>query len=214
MGDGGNAVTPILVTLVAAGTVGALSFRAQVTARASKMLASTAFVVLALVSGALDTTFGGILLGGLLLAWCGDLLLSYQSSHAFLGGLVSFLLGHVAYTTAFLVRGADVAVTVVGSALMGVFAVALLSWLVPHVGRGMRGPVIAYTVVISFMVAAAAGTHAADPSPRLLMAAILFTLSDVGVARDRFVTPGQANRIIGLPMYYTAQTLFALAAGG
>ena len=46
-----------------------------------------------------------------------------------------------------------------------------------------------------------------------MTAAVAFYLSDVSVARDRFVAPGFGNRIWGLPLYYAAQLLFALSTG-
>jgi uncharacterized membrane protein YhhN len=72
----------------------------------------------------------------------------------------------------------------------------------------MRAPVVAYLVVISAMVALAAGS-AALGRPRLLVGAVAFFVSDLSVARDRFVVPGFANRLWGLPLYYGAQLVFA-----
>jgi uncharacterized membrane protein YhhN len=43
------------------------------------------------------------------------------------------------------------------------------------------------------------------------LGAALFFASDLLVARDRFVRPGLANRLVGLPLYYAAQVLLALA---
>ena len=43
----------------------------------------------------------------------------------------------------------------------------------------------------------------------LLLGAVLFLLSDLSVARDRFVAPGFVNRLWGLPFYYGGQVLLA-----
>ena len=43
--------------------------------------------------------------------------------------------------------------------------------------------------------------------------ALAFYFSDISVARDRFVGAGFGNRLWGLPLYYFAQILFALACG-
>jgi uncharacterized membrane protein YhhN len=40
--------------------------------------------------------------------------------------------------------------------------------------------------------------------------ALLFYLSDLAVARHRFVHPAFVNRAIGLPLYYVGQLLIAL----
>jgi uncharacterized membrane protein YhhN len=68
------------------------------------------------------------------------------------------------------------------------------------------------------MLAAAWTVAVAEPGVsgrRLLRAAVLFYLSDITVARDRFVTgPRFLNRLVGLPLYYSAQFLFAFSIGG
>ena len=80
-------------------------------------------------------------------------------------------------------------------------------WVLHHVNADMRLKVSAYMAVITVMVATAAGTEL-----WLLTAATLFYASDLCVARQRFVQAGFVNRLIGLPLYYAAQWMFALAA--
>ena len=41
--------------------------------------------------------------------------------------------------------------------------------------------------------------------------AVLFYVSDIFVARDRFVTPSPLNQRIGLPLYYAAQIALAFS---
>jgi uncharacterized membrane protein YhhN len=180
--------------------------------RPAKMMASTAFVAVALSLGAGNTSFGRWMLAGLALSWLGDLLLTYEGRPAFLGGLVAFLLAHVAYIVAFVVRGVAtpqwlfvVAVFVVGN--------FILRWLWPHVDQEMRLPVLAYVVTITVMVLAAAATAQAEPNWRIPGGAVAFYLSDIGVARNHFVAPGVINRLWGLPLYYAAQLSFAWVAG-
>jgi uncharacterized membrane protein YhhN len=205
-------VTATLVALVAAGTVGTLTARGERASRLAKMTASTGFLLVALDAGALDSGFGRALLVGLGLSWAGDLLLTYRSSGAFLAGLAAFLGAHVGYVVAFSIRGIS-ATTVVASALvLGVVSAAIVGWLWPHLGRAMRAPVVAYVVAIGAMVATALGTGAFRAAGGIPTGATLFMLSDVAVARDRFVAPGKANRLVGLPTYYAAQVLIALAA--
>jgi uncharacterized membrane protein YhhN len=73
----------------------------------------------------------------------------------------------------------------------------------------MRIPVWLYLAAISVMMVMAAGTHASDHNMFILLGAILFVLSDLAVARNRFVDPAFINRAIGLPIYFTAQLLLA-----
>jgi uncharacterized membrane protein YhhN len=180
--------------------------------RPAKMVASSAFVAVALSLGAWDTGFGRWMLVGLALSWLGDLLLTYRGRPAFLGGLVAFLLAHVAYIVAFVVR-AVAAPPWVAAIVVLVISGFILRGMWPHVDRELRPPVLAYIVTITLMVLSAAATAQAEADWRIPAGAVGFYLSDVAVARDRFVAPGVANRLWGLPLYYGAQLLFAWAAG-
>lgn len=173
-----------------------------------KPAAALTFIVAALASGATASTFGRVLLAGLLLAAAGDVLLIFRTRRSFLAGLVAFLLGHLAYAVAFAVRGVELPRVLLATGLLGAVAVPVLRWLWPHVERPMRGPVAAYVTVITAMVAFAAGTGA----PLLLVGAIAFYLSDLAVARERFVARGFVNRAWGLPLYFFAQLLLATQA--
>ena len=44
--------------------------------------------------------------------------------------------------------------------------------------------------------------------------AVAFFLSDLTVARDRFVAREAVNRLVGLPLYYTGQFAIAWSVGG
>lgn len=182
-------------------------------ARVFKMLASTGFIAIALSVGGVSSAYGRLVLAALALSWIGDLLLSYSSRPAFLGGLVAFLLGHVAYSFAFGVLGIDARSAAATAVVLAVVAAVVWRWLRPHVGD-MAGPVIAYIVVISVMVVMAAGAYGSGATALVPIGATLFFLSDIAVARNQFVSPGVANRVVGLPLYYLAQILLASTAGG
>ena len=64
------------------------------------------------------------------------------------------------------------------------------------------------------MVILAGSTAEFEADARLRLGAVLFYLSDIMVARDRFVAPGFANRLVGLPLYFGGQLLLAWSAGG
>jgi uncharacterized membrane protein YhhN len=202
------------ITLGATAITLALEPRSTRRSRLTKMVASTGFIVVAVVVGAFDTAFGTFVVVGLILSWVGDLLLTYHSERAFLLGLLSFLLGHVAYVVAFVVRGQSPGWLIAGLLVTGALAIGIGPWLLPHVGDAMRVPVVAYMVVISAMLLTAAGTQGSATDWRILMGAGLFYVSDIYVARNRFVTPGRINRLVGLPLYYAGQLLLAWAAGG
>ncbi len=181
--------------------------------RLPKMVASTAFVGVALAVGALDTTFGTIMVVGLTLSWLGDLSLTYNGRGRFVAGLAAFLAGHVAYVIAFFDRGVDDSLWLFAAAVAGA-AVAVGSWLMPTVPAELRAPVIAYIAAISLMAAAAGSTNTMDADWRIPVGAIAFYVSDIFVARDRFAAPGLINRYMGLPLYFGGQLLLAWAAGG
>jgi len=77
----------------------------------------------------------------------------------------------------------------------------------------MRLPVFAYVAVISTMLVAAAGAASALSRPDIFVGALLFYLSDLSVARDRFVDPSFWNGAWGLPCYFFAQLILAFGAG-
>ena len=175
-----------------------------------KFIAATAYIAAAWSMGATATDYGRILLLGMLFCWIGDLLLvSKNKPNLFLLGLASFLLGHVAYIAAFLVRGVSVAAVMGAGLLMLLFAFVVLRWLKPHLEVRMRRPVHFYVVAISTMMTVAIGSFASDANWLIPLGAFLFLISDLAVARDRFIAPGFINRAWGLPLYFCAQLVLA-----
>lgn len=175
-----------------------------------KLVASSAYLGVALALGARHTGYGQAMLAGMVCCWAGDLLLVSRRSRAlFLLGLLAFLMGHLAYSTAFLMRGQSLAGWLPGLLAMLIFSCFVLRWLKPHLDRRMRVPVYLYVAAISTMMVLAAGTHAHRQDLALLAGAMLFVISDLGVARNRFVSPGFLNRAVGLPVYFLAQLLLA-----
>ena len=173
----------------------------------SKTIASVGFVVLGVVQWQSGHPVATWLVVGLGLCAVGDVLLIWDRS--FEAGLVAFLLGHVAYVGAF-----HAAIPMAGwtrwmLAPIAVASAGALAWLWPHLGR-RRVSVSAYVIVITLMVW---GALAVRPALGWMIAtgAVLFYLSDLTVARDRFVETDFVNRAIGLPIYYIAQILIAIS---
>ena len=175
----------------------------------AKLGASTCFVLVAVSLGALVSTYGKLILGALVLGWLGDALLLSRAPKAFMGGLASFLLSHLLFAAAFL-SGALSMPAVLGAAVAAVlFGAVVLRWLMPHAPQEFKGPVLAYVVVILCMCVAAAGHAFASQRWAVLAGALLFTASDLSVARDRFVRQGFGNRLWGWPTYFVAQLVLA-----
>jgi uncharacterized membrane protein YhhN len=157
------------------------------------------------LAGGVHGRYATLVVVALVLSAAGDVLLLARTERAFLGGLASFLLAHVAYAAAFapLSSRPPLLFPVVLAAVAGV-----LAWLWPHLGA-MRLPVLAYCGVIGVMVWLAIGV----PDPLVRLGALLFFVSDLFVARGRFVRPGKLNQLLGWPLYFGGQFLLALSAG-
>lgn len=174
-----------------------------------KPLASTGFVATALAAGALDTSYGRWVVAALVLSWWGDVLLIPRARAAFALGLASFLAGHLAFAAGFVARGVSLPWLLATAAVLLLPALVVLRWLAPHVPDALRIPVRAYVVAISSMVACAFGTWAHAGGGGLLLGALMFFVSDLAVARERFVAHGFVNKTWGLPLYYGGQLLLA-----
>lgn len=180
-------------------------------AAVAKIIASTALIATVIAAGALASRYGVVILVGLFLSWFGDAFLIGESERWFLFGLVSFLLAHVAYITAFVGVGVDRNWTLAATAPVIVIAVLVLLWLTPLVPGGLAWPVRIYTAVISLMVITAFGTLGAGATPFIVAGACLFYLSDLSVAATRFADPLFPTYVLGLPLYYAGQLCLALS---
>lgn len=176
---------------------------------ATKTAASVLLVLLALGRWTAGDRFATLMVAGLALCAVGDVLLLGQRGLD--AGLAAFLAGHLAYLAAFhntLPLAAWSPLPLLPLAALGLAALALL-W--PHLGR-RRPAVVLYVLAITAMTWGASATALAGvviwtAAP----GAVLFELSDLAVARHRFVRPAFANRALGLPAYYLGQLLLVLA---
>jgi len=179
----------------------------------AKPLASLGFVFVAVSGGALQSLYGRCILAALVLCLVGDLLLISRSKAVFLAGLGSFLFGHIAFTVAFVLRGRSLAFGSIAALVLVPFAAVVWKWLSPHLSRSMQRPVGLYVAAILGMVVSAAASFGAHADWRILAGAVAFTVSDLSVARDRFIERSRLNRLWGLPLYYGAQLLLASSVG-
>jgi uncharacterized membrane protein YhhN len=184
----------------------------RVLAAVTKVLASASFLAIAWTVSAGATLYAKLILGALVLCAIGDVLLLSRASTAFLAGLVSFLAGHVTLAVAFGTLGLQRGWVPAALFVLGALGARVIAWLLPHVEQSMKLAVLAYCAAISVMVALAFGAYG-HGAPRLIpVGALLFYLSDLSVARDRFVKPAFVNRLWGLPLYYTSTVLIAWSA--
>lgn len=182
-----------------------------------KPLLSSLFVYVAFLQKEVAAGYAGGITAGLMLSWIGDFCLIFESRRMFLGGLVAFLLGHICYAAIFYTHGTPGPYAIAGLAVLVGIGAAIFGWLRPHLGP-MTLPVIGYMVVITLMLGGAVSlffTPAVSDGRRYLVlaGAVLFYLSDILVARDKFVNSGFFNRAVGLPLYFSAQFFLALSIG-
>lgn len=188
-----------------------------------KGLASASFALLGLL-GALrcaDVVRARWVVAGLAIGAVADVLIDLRhvyegrkGEHAFLAGIVVFLLGHLAYLMACLPYCEwPVVALVLGVALSGV-----LVWQVfprTEATPVFRAIGLAYLVAISILNAAALVAVVSYPSRQALMflaGALLFLLSDVIHILNNFGPQRRAALRVGnLMLYYVAQLLIALS---
>lgn len=179
----------------------------EVWIRRLKPLASVGFLGWAMHNGAFESSYGRAVFAGLVLSWFGDVFLMGRRSSWFLAGLVAFLAAHVAYIVAFAGLSPAWTRVAIGAVALGMIAWRVRRWLRPNLPEAMKRPVDGYILVITTMVATAYGAWSSGASTVMLLGAVAFYLSDLAVARERFVASGFINRLWGLPMYYLAQLL-------
>jgi len=206
-------MTTVILAAVMAGAVASLLHAARAGERTlevfSKAVASASFVILGLSRWTAGDPVDSWLVIGLLLCASGDMLLI--SERTFDLGLICFLTGHVAYVVAFAFAEPMTRWPLSAAVPIGVVGLLAVWWMWPHLGR-RRLPVAAYTTAIAVMVWGAVSTTYLGALPwTVAIGALLFLLSDLGVARQRFIRPDFLNRALGLPAYYAAQLLIALS---
>ena len=214
-------MTSSLILLVAFVLLGAVLYFEKTENRKglvpTKGFLSLLFILAALAQKDPLSPYVAFVVTGLVFCLGGDVFLALPQKKAFMLGLVSFLVGHVFYVIGFFSVAGISGWTWVSLLLTAIISSLIYLWLKSHLGK-MRGPVVGYMVVITVMVCAASsilGVPDLNLSGRVMAfsGAVAFYLSDVFVARDRFVKKEFINRLIGLPMYYVGQFLIAFSLG-
>jgi len=179
----------------------------------AKPLASLGFVAIGWIATQ-HGAGGGWMLAGLVACAVGDVLLILEGQGpTFLAGVSSFALGHAFYAVGFCAVGLQLWAAAVAAVGMALVAWRTLRWLAPHVGPPLDRAVQGYIAIIAVMVALSAGASAATGDLRLIGGALAFAISDLSVARERFVQASFTNLAWGLPLYYAAQLVLASTIG-
>ncbi|HOP23530.1 MAG TPA: lysoplasmalogenase [Gammaproteobacteria bacterium] len=190
-----------------------ISIRSEVNNQANLMLmfkfiASLAFVGLALYLAAFNSDYGKWLFIGLIFSLFGDVLLGLKGKKLwFLLGIGAFLLAHVFYAIAFYRTGFTSSRLALISPILVAFLILVLIWLKNHLAGVFKIAVPMYLLAIGAMLLFA--WSGGEINYWIVSGATLFAISDLFVARNRFVKAESINRIIGLPIYYIAQLMLA-----
>lgn len=177
----------------------------------AKMGLATGYLVLAVTLGALDSRLGRWLLLGFAFAWWGDFLLIGPGNGFFLAGLVAFLLGHICYCVAFATHGPRWGMAAATYLVLSFPGAALLWKLWPGIPAGLGFPVLLYLVTITLMVALSFACIVRPGGWLLVLGAVLFYLSDMGVSAHAFGDSGMGPFKRLVILYFPGQYLLALA---
>lgn len=177
-----------------------------------KPLAAFGFLVLAVQAGALDSPYGQRIFAALTACALGDILLLFRTSQKlFIAGMAAFAVGHSLYAFAFWQGGVSGAGLMSGAAMAVVLLSVFIVTLWRHISENMRGAVAAYMVIIAAMIITGFGYGFEKSLWAVVVGASVFALSDICVAKDRFVGAAPWHPFIITPLYFGAQALFALS---
>lgn len=152
-------------------------------------------------------------IAGLALGLLGDIGLMLSDGRAdrpFIGGLLAFLLGHVAYIIAFTKLGLrNIDLIAGGLVVAGVAGLALpaaLRGAARSAGHEFALVVAGYAGVLASMAVLGVGTGCIP----IAVGAVLFLISDTLIARDRFVAHVPHGGLLIIVTYHAAQFLILI----
>ncbi|MDW7652102.1 MAG: lysoplasmalogenase [Bacillota bacterium] len=174
------------------------------------------FVMVLIISlvlrGPLSRRYTRLVLAALLFSLLGDVLLMLEG--LFLQGLLAFLVAQGFYVTAFWTDTRFYKGDLAAGAVILVLGGGIFFSLSTYLDASLFIPVAAYMLVISLMVWRAVGTLFRDvfepQQKRFIVAgAVLFYLSDLVLAVNRFALPVPWSSLIVMATYFAAQYLLA-----
>jgi uncharacterized membrane protein YhhN len=158
---------------------------------------------------------------GLFLALIGDCLLMfvYLSDNFFTYGMIAFLSGYLAYTSAFYrdyiwAKGVERRASIIAIIIIGTLSIAFYLFLRPYLDH-MKIPVMLYAVVIAVMGVMAVNRkgRVSTISFRLIFwGVVLFFVSDAFLAYNRFVNPFSYSGVVIMAAYMLAQYAITIGA--
>lgn len=172
-------------------------------------------LLLVIAAGAADLGPGHPwIVAGLACGLVGDIALLFDRPHGsdvpFLCGLGAFLVGHALYVVGFLRSGQHGLGLLVGgllvAAIAGLTLPAVLRGAARQAGRGFAALVAGYAAALATMAVLGAGTGFALTG----CGGVLFLVSDVALAWNRFVRELRYGALLVIVTYHLGQALIVL----
>ena len=143
----------------------------------------------------------------MIFCWFGDFLGRYN----FIASLLAFLVAHLALITAFIYHGLNRKGIFVSLGIFVIASALIFRWLYQFIPDSDKIFVFSYMIVITAMVIMALGTRPSGSQIIISLGAIFFYVSDIFVAKWKFVDQSSINAFFCYPIYYTSCLLFAFS---
>jgi uncharacterized membrane protein YhhN len=171
----------------------------------------------------LPSLFSKLVQFGLFFSWIGDIALMFDEKVEilFVVGLAAFLIAHLGYAYAFVKNVADSnqKFNLGNGIVMAIPFIAVTGSFFYYMKDGLPNelfvPVLAYTIVISLMGITSAwrkGHVKARTYNWILIGAILFILSDMVIATNKFIVDFDYDAILNMTLYLSGQFMIAVGA--
>ena len=176
-----------------------------------KPVAALSFVFISFKLGALESGYGRLILFSLALCAVGDiLLLNRKLKISFFCGMLVFAIAHLLFSLSFIKSSTFAFASLVTFLpLIMILGCINFMYLLPRVPHKFKPFILLYGLAI-FMMITSAYTFMYEQK-LILIAAIFFVLSDIFVAKDRFIKRSTKNALLITPLYFAAQGLFAFS---
>ncbi|MCF8241147.1 MAG: lysoplasmalogenase [Melioribacteraceae bacterium] len=165
-------------------------------------------VILVLKERADFSIYSLLLLCAFIFSLIGDIFLMFNKPK-FINGLIAFLIGHLFFTTSFVIESGKVLIVyLIPILISGLF---LFNYFSKHVDVKLKKTVLVYIVIILIMLWSALNYYLVEPgmnSRLVFFGAVLFFISDLTLGINKFKKPFYLAEVIILGTYYTAQIMF------
>lgn len=183
----------------------------------AKSIASACFVSFAYLLG-IHSEYDTFIFLGLVFSLLGDIFLISTKKKIFLLGLFAFLIAHIFYVFAFLPKFQFSYFWLI-SLSIPLILTALFYRRIENLLGNLKIPVIIYFIVINTMLCISLSLIIQNLISIetvlgyyiVFVGAFLFYLSDIAVAKERFIGKNFTNKLWGLPFYYIGQFFIAFS---